>query len=86
MITTGLLYALIDHYTLTTNHINSLVFSSISTQFNCQLNNDTIRAVNLASNDYCKNKLENISCYIDSIRNFFPKSLPRFCPVQSIEQ
>jgi hypothetical protein len=84
MFTTGLLYALVEHYTLTTNPINSLVFDSPSFNFNCQLTNETIRAIDLAPSDYCKNKLQNISCQIDSIANFFPQSLPRFCPIQSI--
>lgn len=86
MLTTGLLYALIEHYTLTTNHIDSSLDSSTIIQFNCQLNNDTKRAINLAPSDYCKKKLENISCSINSITNFFPKSLPRFCPIQSIDK
>jgi hypothetical protein len=86
MITTGLLYTLIEHYALTTNHINSSLFRSTSLYLNCQLKNETIRAINLASSDYCKIKLKNISCQIDSISNFFPKSLPRFCPIQSIER
>jgi hypothetical protein len=86
MITTGLLYTLIEHYALTTNHINSSLFHSTSLYLTCQLKNETIRAINLAPNDYCKTKLKNISCQIDSITNFFPKSLPRFCPIQSIEK
>jgi len=86
MITTGLLYGLVEHYTLTTNHINSSLFYSNSLNLNCPLKNETIRAINLAPSDYCKKKLENISCQIDSIPNFFPKSLPRFCPIQSIEK
>jgi len=85
MITTGLLYALIDHYTLTTNNIDSLLYSSTSLYLNCQLKNETIRAIDLAPSDYCKKKLETISCEIDSIPSFFPKSLPRLCPIQSIE-
>ncbi|CAF0959935.1 unnamed protein product [Rotaria sordida] len=83
MITTGLLYGLVEHYTFTTHFISSSFYSN-STSFNlqCKLSNETIRAINLASNDYCKNLLKNISCKIDSISNFFPKSLPRFCPIQ----
>jgi hypothetical protein len=90
MITTGLLYAFVEHYTLTTNYIHSSLISSTTTssssslQFICQLKNETIRAINLASSDICKNILGNISCQINSQTNFFPPSLPRFCPIQSI--
>jgi hypothetical protein len=88
MITTGLLYVLVEQYTLTTTTTTTTTQSSIisSQTSNCQLRNDTIRAMNLAPSDYCKQKLENISCQIDSIENFFPKSLPRFCPIQSKEK
>jgi hypothetical protein len=84
MITTSLLYALVEYYTLPINQIHTSLISSTPDQFICQVKNETIRAINLAPSDTCKIILENISCLIDSQTNFFPQSLPRFCPIQSI--
>ncbi|CAF3656877.1 unnamed protein product [Adineta steineri] len=90
MLTTILLYTRVEYYTLTTNYINSSSLSSkitydiqsTSINFICELKNDTIRAINQAPSDYCKEKIKNISCQIDSTPNFFPTSLPRFCPIR----
>ncbi len=84
MITTSFLYALVEYYTLPINQTHTSLISSSSDQFICQLKNETIRAINLAPSDTCKIILKNISCLIDSQANFFPQSLPRFCPIQGI--
>ncbi|CAF3556624.1 unnamed protein product [Rotaria socialis] len=83
MITTGLLYGLVEHYTYATHPVDPDFHSNYSSShFNCQLRNETVRAIDLASSDYCKNLLQDTSCKINSITNFFPKSLPRLCPIQ----
>ncbi|CAF1641052.1 unnamed protein product [Rotaria magnacalcarata] len=83
MITTGLLYGLVEHYTYATRPVDPDFHSNYSSShFNCQLRNETLRAIDLASSDYCKNLLQDTSCKINSITNFFPKSLPRLCPIQ----
>jgi len=49
---------------------------------NCQLTNETIRSIELAPTEQCKRELKEISCRIYSQSQFFPKSLPRLCPIQ----
>ena len=89
-ITTGLLYAIVEH---STNSASDPQSSTIATKIdeqrkeqsteNCQLTNETIRAIQLAPNDQCKTLLKDISCQINSSSHFFPQSLPRLCPIQS---
>ena len=79
LITTSLLYAVMEHQT-TENHFTTLRTVS---QVSCQLKNETIRAINLASTDSCKEILRTTACEMDVNEDFFPRSLPRFCPLQS---
>lgn len=75
MISTSLLYAIVEQYPLTTNPTSA---SRI-----CQLKNETIRAMNMSTSDFCKEKLQAFACDIELSENFFPKSLPRYCPIKS---
>lgn len=75
MISTSLLYILVEQYPLSSN--------IISTSRVCQLKNETIRAINLSTSDFCKEQLQTIACEIESNEYFFPKSLPRYCPIKS---
>lgn len=83
VITTSLLYAVIEHYTIKDSFIPSSSSSISSFELTCQLNNDTSRAIDLASTDSCKERLKEISCEINSKKDFFPRTLPRLCPIQS---
>lgn len=79
MITTSCLYAFIEH----DNMKDPFISSSTSLQVTCQLKNETLRAIHLASTNSCKEFLKEIACEIDSKKDFFPLTLPRFCPMQS---
>ena len=83
-ITTGLLYTWIERTTSNSTDLQSSTIKSIeSFMLNCQLTNETIRSIELAPTDQCKRELKEISCRIYSQSQFFPKSLPRLCPIQS---
>lgn len=81
LITTCLLYAVIEH----PNTENLFTTLRTVSPISCQLNNETIRAIHLASTDLCKDRLRTIACEIDANKDFFPRVLPRFCPLQSME-
>ncbi|CAM4976270.1 unnamed protein product [Rotaria socialis] len=49
----------------------------------CVLDEQATFAISRAKTDYCKTYLKEISCEIASNPNFFPSSLPRFCPIKN---
>lgn len=78
-ISTLFLYVLIERsgdYQTSTESLSSL-------RTFCELNNETQRAIDRASSNFCKEKLKEVSCEILANDTFFPRSLPRFCEVKS---
>ncbi|UJR31492.1 hypothetical protein I4U23_018981 [Adineta vaga] len=86
IITTLFLYVLVEYYTVITDHNDTssslpLVLKSNSSNLTCVLQKETYNSIRMAPSNYCKEKLRNLSCEIQTNPNFYPESLPRFCPI-----